>query len=151
MRTTLRFFGTVRDSAYGTLQAIYAMPILYLGLARQLRAVGSLDLFTAFVLVASMIGMSYPVDGLSAAGYGAVLGFVWSGALVLLGSAPRSLWITGTIATAVANLFSYEAARWLNPLLLDNVRFPVRANFALHIVAVLYFTAFIYVYSRLGG
>ena len=96
-----------------------------------------------------MIGMSYPADWLSAIGYGAVLGFVWSGSLVLLTPAPRALWILGTITTALANVFSYEVAQRLHPLLLKTVRFPAKANLALQAVAVLYFAAFIYVYRGL--
>ena len=150
MRTTLRFFGTVQDSAYGTLQSLYAMPVLYLALAPQLGRRSSLEVFVALILVASLVGMSYPADGLSAVGYGAVIGFVWSGVLVMLASAPRELWITGTIGTAAASLLSHVLSAWLNPVLLGRVRFPARANAALHLVEVLYFGFFVYVYWRMG-
>ena len=150
MRTTLRFFGPPRDSAYGTLRAIYAMPILYLVLHRYFRNLSGLKALVALVLLASLLGMAYSQDTVSAIGYGAVLGFVWSGILVLLASAPRHLWIIGTLGTAVASLFTHKISEWIHPIYLDKVRFPARANTMLHLVELLYFGFFIYVYVRIG-
>ena len=150
MRTTLRFFGTVRDSAYGTLRSLYAMPVLYLVLHRYFRHRSMLEVLVALVLLASLVGMAYSEDTVSAIGYGAVLGFVWSGILVLLTSAPRRLWIMGTLATAVASLFTHKVSEWIHPILLDRVRFPARANTILHLVEILYFGFFVYVYAYIG-
>ena len=141
MRLTLRFFGSLQDSLIGTLQALYAFPIVYLyyryqACRRDPTSPNPLFGFTAALLVVSLIGMAYPEDLAGAIAYGAVVGWVITGVTALTGNLPNptEYWLLGTTMVIIATAFSYWVSQRLTPRILARIQIPQQKTPLLNLV-----------------
>lgn len=159
MRVEVLFFGSLRDSFYGTLRAGLALPVLWLAMWPW--KVGTLQKGIALLLVCSLVGMSYPDAaanaGMVAIAYGAVMGFVWGGVALTLGRETsrwdsRLSWMWAMVGTAVAMWVAYRLGRGIAHILkggrieqfLDTP--GTRAMYALKLLEVAYFVGLAYLF-----